>query len=108
MKPKIVVFIFAALLLIGCGPTAEEKAEAAKRNLIDLCKDDLRAGLKDPHSLRVLGAKARFMDGVQTGKTVPDWDAGARVEYTATNSYGGRTRGIWLCNQRWLWFFRRS
>ena len=48
MKLSIVLLATAAILLTGCGPSAEEKLEARKLELLEICKDKLRDRLKDP------------------------------------------------------------
>ena len=117
MKLSIALVAAAAVLLAGCGPSAEEKAEAARKaaeekaeaaaamvmaeklELIEICKDDLRDRVKDPESLRVLSYGARLHEEVEPPKYFSNgevmWgesDASAKFTYTATNSYGGRIK----------------
>ena len=115
MKLSIALIATSAILLTGCGPSAEEKAEAARKaaeememaekmQLIEICKDDLRDRLKDPESLRVLSYGARLYDEVEPPEYFSNgnvmWgesDASAKFTYTATNSYGGRIKKTRLC-----------
>ena len=104
MKLSIVLLATAAILLTGCGPSAEEKLEARKLELLEICKDKLRDRLKDPQSLRVLNYGARFYDEVRPPKYFDNgkvmWgesNIGLKFDYTATNSYGARARGDRLC-----------
>ena len=108
---KLLLLLPLITLLTGCGPSAEEKAEAArvaaekkeealKLELLEVCKDDLREVLKDPQSLRVLEYGARFFDEVRPPEYFESGDlmwgesnVALKFNYTATNSYGGRIRG---------------
>ena len=101
---KILILLPLITLLTGCGPSAEEKAEALKLELLEVCKDDLRDVLKDPQSLRVLSYGSKFYDEVRPPKYFDNgelmWgetNVGLTFDYTATNSYGGRIRNNRLC-----------
>ena len=115
MKLPALLIISAAVLLTGCGPRAEEKAEEARKaaeekelaqkvELVEICKNDLRVRLKDPQSLRVLSRGAKLFNDVQppeyfsSGRLMwGEYNASAKFDYTATNSYGGRVRSSRLC-----------
>ena len=101
---KILILLPLITLLTGCGPSAKEKAEALKLELLEVCKDDLRDVLKDPQSLRVLSYGSKFYDEVRPPKYFDNgelmWgetNVGLTFDYTATNSYGGRIRNNRLC-----------
>lgn len=63
----------------------EKQAKAAKANadqmLIYACEDALKKSLKDPDSLKILGKDRQNL----------------LIEYTATNSFGGRVRNVLDC-----------
>ena len=113
-----------AVAVAGCGPTPQQKAEQAaakakaeleretdrlKEMFVDACKENLQAKLKDPFSLRVISAGARwygddyqpaeYFDGDIIGRVVihPEYNGSAVVEYTAKNGFGGATRDTHVC-----------
>lgn len=85
----VVTFVFFVLILAGFGgctalvnhvnnsPEAIAKRQKAERK--SACLDRLRSQLKDPDSLRVISYNGTY------------------VEYTATNSFGGRIRNTHRC-----------
>ena len=72
-------------------PAYRIKAAGGQQQLIRGCEAILKPSLKDPNSYRYLGGQV-----VVTSQT----DMEVRLNYTATNSFGGRIQGDYICTHK--------
>ena len=118
MKLQVAILLSAVVLLNGCGPSAEQKTEAARigaiskkwernnrtlKSLSRICARRLKENLKDPDLYKLLNDRRRIYNEVQPStyhngsKIHEDYDAAVNLEYNTTNSYGGRIRNKYMC-----------
>ena len=88
MKPTPIAAVFVGLLLCACGTGYVIKGKALQQVCID---EDIKPRLKDPGSLRIIDRHSLNAKQFGTYKEGGYTDF-AILEYTATNSYGGRVR----------------
>ncbi|WP_186500348.1 hypothetical protein [Synechococcus sp. A15-60] len=83
MKPQILSLPLAALIMAGCSSGVIATRDTDE--LVAKCKEEVRQQLKDPNSMVILSVGTKEGDEDYYKHMV-------EVQYTATNSYGGRIR----------------
>lgn len=97
MKRIIALFLALAILCctVACADPKEKATEKAQKEALEKATIELKYKLKNPSSLVINDAVFYFPDYDEENETMSY--AAVKLDYNATNSYGGSVRDTYIC-----------